>query len=142
MSRLTTALTTFRLRGRAHLVALHRSRRARRVAVILGVLLIIYGLLGFFAAPPLMHRWMDTHASALLGRPVSVGVLHFNPFTLKLDADQLHVGDADGHAPFVDIEHLTLNGSWSSLFRLAPVLDELTVLNPRIVISRSAPQRF
>jgi len=104
-------------------MALHRSHRARRVALVFGILLVIYALLGFFAVPAFLHHWVDTRASALIGRPVSVGALRFNPFNLRLDADQLHVGEADGRTPFVDIEQLTVNGSWTSLFRLAPVLD-------------------
>ncbi len=142
MSGSITVMKSFGLRARARLIAMHRSHRVRVVALIFGILLTIYALLGFFAVPALVHHWVDTRASALIGRPVSVGALRFNPFNLKLDADQLHIGEADGRTPFVDIEQLTVNGSWSSLFRLAPVLDEIAMQHPRIVISRSAPQRF
>jgi hypothetical protein len=142
MSGSITALKSFGRRGRSRLIAMHGSHRVRRVALIFGIALTIYALLGFFAVPALVHHWVDTRASALTGRPVSVGALRFNPFNLKLDVDQLHIGEADGHTPFVDIEQLTVNGSWTSLFRLAPVLDELAMQHPRIVISRSAPQHF
>ena len=136
------ALKSLALRGRERLVDLRYSQRARRIALILGVVLVVYTVLGFFAVPALLQHWVDTRAAALIGRPVSVGALRFNPFSLKLGADQLHVGEADGHTPFVDIDQLTVNGSWTSLFRLAPVLDEITVQRPRIAISRSAAQRF
>src|SRR5512141_2579974 len=116
MSGPTTALKSFGLRGQAHLLALHRSHRVRLGALIFGILLTIYTLLGFFAVPAFLHHWVDTRASALIGRPVSVGALRFNPFNLKLDADQLHIAEADGRTPFFDIEQLTVNGSWSSLF--------------------------
>jgi hypothetical protein len=142
MPRSITALKSFALRRRERLLALRHSHRARRVALICGIVLVVYALLGFFAVPALLHHWVDTRAAAQIGRPVSVGALRFNPFTLKLGADQLHIGEADGHTPFVDIDQVTLNGSWSSLFRFAPVLDEVTLLHPRIAISRSAAQRF
>ncbi|MEP7044295.1 MAG: DUF748 domain-containing protein [Dokdonella sp.] len=129
-----------RLRGRV--AGLRGSRRARRLALIAAGAVLLYALLGFFAMPALLHHYVDTRAGALLGRPLSVGTLRFNPFTLKLVADQLHVGDADGKAAFVDVDQLTLNASWMSLFRLAPVLDEVVVQHPRIAVTRTAAQRF
>jgi hypothetical protein len=142
MSAPIAAPNSFANRGYERILTLRRSRRARKVALVLGSLLTLYALVGFFAVPALLRHWVDTRAAALLGRPVSVGALRFNPFSLKLDADQVHVGEADGRTPFVDIDTLTVNGSWTSLFRIAPVLDELNVQRPRIAISRSAAQRF
>ena len=133
---------TFASRWRERVGGLRRSRRVRIGALILGVLMLLFALFGFFAVPALLHHWVDTRAAALIGRPVSVGTLRFNPFTLKLGVDQLHVGEADGRTPFIDIDQLTVNGSWTSLFRLAPVLNGLDMQRPRIAISRSAAQRF
>lgn len=136
------SLKTFAQRLRERLVGLCGSRRARRFALIAAAVLAVYALLGFFAVPALLRHYVDTRAAALLGRPVSVESLAFNPFTLRLGADRLHVGEVDGRTSFVDIERLTLSASWSSLFRLAPVLDEVVVQRPRIAITRTAAQRF
>ena len=136
------SLKTFAVRARERALALRHSRRARRIALIGGILFVLYALIGFFAVPAMLHRWIDANAGKLLGRPVSVAALQFNPFTLKLGADNVHVGDVDGKAPFVDIDHLVLNGSWTSLFRWAPVLDEVVVEHPRFALSRGADSRF
>jgi uncharacterized protein involved in outer membrane biogenesis len=136
------SLKTRAARLRDGILALRHSRRARKLALIAAVALILYALLGFFLVPALLHRWIDANAGKLLGRPVSVGALQFNPFTLKLGADQVHVGDADGKAAFVDIDRLVLNGAWTSLLRWAPVLDEIDVEQPRIALARGADGRF
>jgi uncharacterized protein involved in outer membrane biogenesis len=129
-----------RLRDRA--IALRHSHRTRRLALIAGILLVLYTLIGFFLVPTLLHRWIDANAGKLIGRPVSVGALQFNPFTLKLGADKVHIGDADAKTPFVDIDRVVLNASWTSLFHWAPVLDEVEVDHPQIALVRTADQRF
>lgn len=142
MSGSITILNSRVVRWRERLLGLRYSRRIRKIALIFGILLVLYSLFGFFAVPALLQHWVDTRAAGLLGRPVSVGALRFNPFTLKLGMDQLHIGETDGRAPFVDVDQLTLNGSWTSLFHLAPVLDELIVQHPQITIRRGAAQGF
>jgi len=128
--------------ARTHAQRLGRSPRARRIAVIAAVVLLVYALLGFLAAPPLLRNYLQNHSRAMLGRPLSLGQVHLNPFTLNLRIDKLHLPDADGKTPFVDIDRLTLNASWSSLFRLAPVLDELRLDQPRFAITRGKDGRF
>jgi uncharacterized protein involved in outer membrane biogenesis len=128
--------------GRARALALYRSHRLCRGALILGVLLLLFGLFGFFAAPPLIRSQLQTRLGSVLQRPVSVAAAHLNPFTLKLELDRLHIGERDGKLPFVDVDQVVVNASWSSLFRLAPVLDALTLQRPQLHITRTAPQQF
>lgn len=80
--------------------------------------------------------------SKVLDRPVTVGKIGINPYTLRLDVDQLHIAERDGKTPFVDIGHLHVNAAWSSLFRRAPVIEELSIDAPRVRIVRTADQRF
>lgn len=129
-------------KGRERALVLYRSRRARRIVAATAIALIVFGLLGFLAAPPLIRHQMETRASAALGRPVTVDGLSFNPFTLKLSIEGLHVREADGKAPFVDVDRLVANASWASLFRAAPILDALELDKPTVRLRRTAPQRF
>jgi hypothetical protein len=127
-------------RGRA--AAVYRSRRLRKSLLILVIALVIYGLLGFLAAPPIIRQQIETRASAALSRPVALAAVHLNPYTLRLQLDQLRVADRDGKLPFVDIDQTVIDASWSSLFRMAPVLDGLVLQRPHIRVGRSADQRF
>jgi uncharacterized protein involved in outer membrane biogenesis len=129
-------------KGRERALVLYRSRRARRIVAATAIALVVFGLLGFLAAPPLIRSQMESRASAALGRPVTVDAVSFNPFTLKLAIEGLHVREADGKAPFVDVDRLVANASWASLFRAAPILDALELDKPTIRLQRTAPQRF
>ncbi|KFL21898.1 DUF748 domain-containing protein [Ralstonia pickettii] len=118
------------------------SRRTKRIGIGVLVFLVVFGLLGAFGGPPLLRHVAQTQLSKLLERPVSVGKISINPYTLRLDVDQFHVTERDGKTPFVDVGHLHMNASWSSIFRRAPVIEELSIDAPHVRIVRTAEQRF
>jgi len=118
------------------------ARRTKRIGLGVLIFLVVFGLLGAFGGPPLLHHLAQTQLSKLLERPVSVGKIRINPYTLRLDVDQLHIAERDGKTPFVDVGHLHVNASWSSIFRRAPVIEELSIDAPHVRIVRTAEQRF
>ncbi len=118
------------------------SRRTKRIGLCVLIFLVAFGLLGAVGGPPLLHHLAETQLSKYLERPVTVGKIRLNPYTLRLEIDQLHIAERDGTTPFVDIGHLHVNAAWSSIFRRAPVIEELTVDAPRVRIVRTAEQRF
>jgi uncharacterized protein involved in outer membrane biogenesis len=139
------------LLNRTHAVA--NARRTRQIVIGLLIAFIVIGLLGFLAAPPLIRHVAQRQLSAQLDRPVTIGRIALNPYTLSFEADRLHIGEASGSAAptassdsqaagFIDIERLVVRTSWSSLFRLAPIVDELKIDSPRFHIVRYDAQRF
>ncbi len=142
LSRLRAPLRASWGSARTRAQQLSHSSRARRIAAVLAAVLLVYTLLGFFAVPPLLRNYLQNHSVAMLERPLSLGRVRFNPFTLDLRVGKLHLPEADGQTPFVDIDQLTVNASWGSLFRLAPVLDELRLDQPRFAVTRGKDQRF
>ncbi|WP_343659694.1 DUF748 domain-containing protein [Ralstonia sp.] len=118
------------------------SRRTKRTGIGVLIFLVVFGLLGAFGGPPLLRHLAQTQLSKVLERPVSVGKISINPYTLRLDVDQLHIAERDGKTPFVDVGHLHVNASWSSIFRRAPVIEELSIDAPHVRIVRTAEQRF
>lgn len=130
------------LAARDHGLRLYRSHRLRKTALIVAIVLAVFGLFGFFVAPPILKSQLQARLTALLDRPVSVDQVHLDPFTLRLQLDRLHVAARDGHSPFVDVDQLVVNASWASLFRMAPVLDELSLQHPQLHLARTAPQQF
>ncbi|WP_353555127.1 DUF748 domain-containing protein [Paraburkholderia terrae] len=119
-----------------------QGRRARRIVLVVFVALVLFGLLGFFAAPPLIRHIAEQHLSEQLDRPASIGRISLNPYTLNFEADRVHIGDRGGKGDFVDIERLIVRTSWSSIFRLAPIVDEVHLDSPRFTIVRYDAQRF
>ncbi|RQS58283.1 DUF748 domain-containing protein [Burkholderia sp. Bp8986] len=119
-----------------------RSRRTRRIGLGVLIFLVLFGLLGFFAAPPLIRHIAEQQLSQQLGRPSSVRRVALNPYTLNLEADGVHVGERGGQGDFIDIGKLVVRPSWSSLFRGAPIVNEVRVDSPRFHIVRYDAQRF
>jgi uncharacterized protein involved in outer membrane biogenesis len=119
-----------------------RSRRVRRIGITVVSIVLLFGLAGFVGVPLLAQYVVADRLAASLNRPVSMRRVRFNPYTLRLSIKKLHIGERAASAPFVDIGHLRVKVSWSSLFRLAPVVSEVAVDRPAIHIVRNAEQRF
>ncbi|MDB5107323.1 MAG: hypothetical protein JWM69_264 [Candidatus Binatus sp.] len=117
-------------------------RWARRTGIIVLSILVLYGLIGFIAVPLVVYHVVSPKVAASLKRPVSIARFRFNPYRLNIDVRGLHVGDRDGSSKFVDVGHLYLKASWMSLFRLAPVLHEITVEQPAIHLVRNPDGGF
>lgn len=131
---LTTSLQSVR--------AVARAPRTRRVFTGIAIFLVVFGLLGFFAAPPLIRHIAEQQLSKLLERPVTIGRIGLNPYTLRLEADRVHIGERGGQGDFFDVERLVVQPSWSSIFRAAPIVDEVRLDSPRATIVRLDAQRF
>jgi hypothetical protein len=127
----------------SEMLAWVRERRwIRRIAITLLVVVTLYGLGGFLGVPYLLRGVLTNQVAATLHRPVTVGLIRFNPYRLRLDVDRLHVGDRDPQRPFVDLGHLRVKVSWTSIVRLAPVVGQLTVTQPRVYLVRTGDQAF
>lgn len=135
---------------RAGFSRLPGSYKTRRWARRLVIALIGFGILVFFGGPPLLRHLAEHQLSQRIMRPVSLGRITLNPYTLRLEVDQLQIGEPGSAGtppqpaapPFVSIAKLVVRPSWSSLFRLKPVIDELDLEAPTIHLVRSGAQRF
>ncbi len=122
---------------------LGRSRRVRKIGVIVVAVVLFLGLATYIAVPPILRHVLTGSVATSIHRQVSVGKIRFNLYRLKLDLDQLHVGERDDpQKPFVDLGHLTVKVSWTSLFRLAPVVGEVVIDKPAIHVVRESQQKF
>jgi len=121
---------------------LGRSRRARKIGVIVVAVMLFLGPAAYLAVPPVLRHVLTGPVASSIHRQVSVGKIRFNLYGLRLDLDQLHVGERDSPKPFVDIGHLRLKVSWTSIFRFAPVIGEVLVERPAIHVVRESQQRF
>ncbi|MCA8049093.1 DUF748 domain-containing protein [Burkholderia arboris] len=119
-----------------------RSRRTRRIGIGALIFLVLFGLLGFFAAPPLIRHIAEQQLSKQLDRPATIQRIALNPYTLNLEADGIHLGERGGQGDFIDIGKLVVRPSWSSLFRGAPIVNEIRLDSPRFHIVRYDAQRF
>ncbi|WP_442886435.1 DUF748 domain-containing protein [Candidatus Binatus sp.] len=123
--------------------ALGSSRRVRKTGAIVVAVVLFLGPALYLAAPPVLRHVLTGPVANSIHRQVSVGKIRFNLYRLKLDLDQLHVGERDNpQKPFVDLGHLAVKVSWASIFRFAPVIGEVLIERPQIHVVRESQQKF
>ncbi|WP_338413956.1 DUF748 domain-containing protein [uncultured Sphaerotilus sp.] len=110
------------------------------VLAVLGLL-----ALAWVGVPPLLKSQIEQHASAALGRPVTVGRIDFKPWTLELTAEQFAIGAAPGAAsaePLLKIARLHADADLRSVLNLAPVLTALEIDQPELRLTRTAAGHY
>jgi len=111
--------------------------------VLLAVLAAVgvYALLGFVVAPRVAQGQLTERLAAELGRPVAIGRIEFNPFTLVLRVHDFSVAEPAGGGEFAGFAQLEADASWRSLYRFAPVLSSVSLQQPRLHLARDAAGR-
>jgi uncharacterized protein involved in outer membrane biogenesis len=99
--------------------------------LVIALLVGAYALAGLVWAP----RWAAGAFRDFVTRELklepSLASLKINPFTLTVEARGLAIRERGG-APLVAVDRLYVNASIASLWRLEPVLDEVTIDHPVI----------
>lgn len=113
----------------------------RRLGVALAVLLGLWGL-GWLGLPPLLKWQLQKQASAALGRNVTVEQVAVRPWSLELEMTGLRVADAEGTGEQFSLARLYIDAELQSLLRLAPVVDALTLEQPRLRLRHLGHGRY
>jgi hypothetical protein len=113
-------------------------RRWLRRVVIGGLSAVaLIALLGFVAVPPIARHVAEKQLGELLGRKVGIGRIRLNPFALSLAVEDFRVFEADGTTPFFGFARLYVNAQISSVFRRAPVIQEIALESLRLHVVRT-----
>ncbi len=99
--------------------------------IALAVVLILYAAGGFWLFPHWLRGAAMDYSKNTLHRQLDVGGVTFNPFTLALDVHELNLHGLDVPTA-IGFEHLGVNLSWASVFRLSPVFDEIVLEQPLV----------
>lgn len=115
-----------------------RSTALRKVAVGAAVVAAVWGA-AWWGVPLVVKQQLQSQASALLGRAVTVEAVAFSPWSLQLTLQNLKVAAADPtQAPQLEVARVYVDASISSLLRLAPVLDALELDAPVLRLAHTA----
>jgi hypothetical protein len=125
----------------SRLSAALKSPRSVKIGKWLGGILLVFGLFGFFAAPPLLKSILLKQLSAELHRQVSIDGIDINPFGLSARVSGFSVKTDEGKE-VVGFDELFVNVSSASIFKLAVVVDEIRLQGPRLAVSRVAEGRY
>lgn len=122
-------------------VAALKGPRARRIALWLIGIIVGFGVLGYFAAPPLIKWQLEKQLSTVLKRQVTVGKINISPYALSARVTDVAVKADDGRE-VAGFDELLVNLSSFSLFQLGLVVDEIRLQGPRLAVARLADGKY
>lgn len=115
-----------------------RDLKRRQKWSIYGItLLTLYAIFGFLVFPLVARHIAADQLSRALKRDVSIQSVYFNPFTLFLRVESLSVKQKKAADNMAFFRSLAVNLQWSSLVRLAPVVEHIKLEEPAVHLSRS-----
>ena len=115
--------------------------RWKRWLAGLVALVAAYTLAGFWLLPLALRSELPKYVQTQLKRQASIGALRFNPFTLRLQAQDLTLAEADG-APLFAIGELDVQLQWQSLTRRTWTFSEIRIAAPSVNLRIAADGRF
>lgn len=119
---------------------LWRNERVRRIAkrtsIAFGGLMLLFGLVGYFWLPGYAKSQLETALSAEFKRPVTVERIVVSPYALTVTVEGFKVGDV------VSVGSVRVNLSSTSLFRLMPIVSEVTIDQPKFHLVRVSENRL
>ncbi|HET9694944.1 MAG TPA: DUF748 domain-containing protein, partial [Steroidobacteraceae bacterium] len=102
------------------------------VAAAIGLLVGLYALLGFYAAPRLVRSQAIDYVRETYGRKLELGEVRVHPFKLQAEVRDLSLPDADG-SPMLGFRRLFVDfEAASSLWERAFVFREVALDAPRV----------
>lgn len=107
----------------------------------LGGFLLVFGLLGYFAAPPLLKFILLKQLGQELHREVSIENIDINPYALSARVNGLSI-KANTGKEVAGFDELFVNLSSASIFKLAAVVDEVRLQGLRLSVARVAEGRY
>lgn len=115
--------------------------RAKRFGAWLLALFVLFGLVGYFAGPPLVKYLLVKQLSQHLHREVSVDAVAINPYALSARVDGLAVHAADGRE-VAAFKSLFVNLSSASLFKAALIVDAIRLDGLRLEVVHEGDGRY
>ncbi len=119
-----------------------RSAFVKWFQIVLVVLVVTYGVTGFFIVPDLINKKAQEFVAEKFQRKLGFTKVSFNPFTLTADFEGMQLSDHGSENGFASFDHLTVDLSAESYFRLAPVVEKLTLTNPKVHLARLEENRY
>lgn len=116
--------------------------KTKKYALRFLIALVIFGILGFFALPPLVKSVLTDKLSVALHRNVSIEKVSINPYALTARIDTLAINEKESEAIFFSFDKLYLDLALSSIFRGGPVVKEIRLENPKFNIVRQADHQY
>ncbi|MGH7809585.1 MAG: DUF748 domain-containing protein, partial [Candidatus Binatia bacterium] len=123
-------------------VAIARHPRTRKLAIWLVGLVAGFGILFGLVAPPLLRGKVASELSKKLHREVSIEQIRVNPFAMTLAVRGFLMKERQSQSVAVSFDELFVNLNAQSIFRLAPVIEELRLAKPYVNLVRDSDYKY
>lgn len=104
-------------------------------------LLAAYTVAGFWLVPLVIKNQVPKFGQTELARQATIGEVSFNPYTLRLEAQDLRLAEADG-APLFAIGKLAVELQWKSPVRRAWSFAEIRITAPSASLAIAPDGKF
>ncbi len=114
--------------------------RYRKPLGAVAVLVVLFGLLGYFWLPDFAKGKVEALLSEKLHRPVTVERIDISPYTLELTVHGFRIGERpeEGEGALFSFDSLYVNLSSMSIARRAPVISAVKLSGPAVRLVRKA----
>ncbi|AXI02363.1 DUF748 domain-containing protein [Aquirhabdus parva] len=102
------------------------------------LILALLAIISWFAVPPLAKHIVEQQIETQIGRRATIGEIRFNPLTFTLTASDFSLFEPDKVTTAFSAKKLELSTSLTSIYRLAPVLSEAKLIEPKLHIVRTS----
>ncbi|TWJ33103.1 DUF748 domain-containing protein [Geobacter argillaceus] len=111
---------------------------------LIGVFVAALLCAGFiaFILPGIVRSQLEQQVSRATGRTLTVGRISINPLTWSAGLEGVRLSEKGSSLPFVSFSSARVRVSPASVWRLAPVLNDISLAAPRVRIVRTGPNRF
>ena len=119
-----------------------RHPRTRKIAIWCTGIVVGLGVLLGLAAPPLLRGKVASELSKTLHRPVTIEQIKINPYTMTVAVRGFLMKEKQGDTAALSFDELFVDLDIRSLFRLAPVVQELRLTKPYVNLVRQADGKY
>ena len=114
--------------------------RILRWFTIAMITVLTLALISWLIVPPLTKHLVEEQIQKQIGRKATIDKIDFNPFTFTLKVSNFTLYEPNKVTPALSAKSLLLNTSWGSLIHLAPVINEIQLVNPNVHLIRTSAQ--
>ena len=127
---------------RQRAIVIAKKPLTKRIATGLTTFLVLFGLFGYFVLPGIIKTQAEKLIQDKLHRTISIEKVEVSPYAMAVTVHKLKLMEPDGTKVFASFDELIVNVSLKSLFRFAPVVQEVQLTKPYIHLVRTSANHY
>ena len=117
-------------------------RRLIKITIWVAGFFALFTIIGFLVLPPVAKSVLTKQLSKALHRQVSIEKIKINPYALSFSMKGLIIRERGKQETFVSLGEISTALSPKSIFKRAPIITRLSIVNPYIRVIRHPDETF